>query len=86
MNRRQACGLCAVPRLKKAGVSALKLVGRGGPTDMKVVVIQAVRAVLDLADGGISEEDMHVSARRLYRKIFGTDCSPYICYFPEVWR
>ncbi len=86
VNRRQACGLCAVPRLKKAGVSALKLVGRGGPTEVKVAVTQAVRAVLDLVDGGIAEEEMHASARLLYRKIFGTDCNPYICYFPEVWR
>ena len=86
VNRRQACGLCAVPRLKKAGVSALKLVGRGGPTEIKVAVTQAVRAVLDLVDGGISDEEMHESARLLYKKIFGADCNPYICYFPEVWR
>ncbi|MBI5190410.1 MAG: U32 family peptidase [Nitrospirae bacterium] len=86
INRRQACGLCAVSGLAGAGVTALKLVGRGGPTAMKVKVAGAVRRMLDLAENAPSGHETHAAARELYREIFGRGCNPYICYFPEVWR
>ncbi len=86
VNRRQACGLCAVSRLDRAGVTALKLVGRGGPTAMKVKVASAVRRMLDLSEQGVGDDELHMKATGLYREIFGAACNPYICYFPEVWR
>jgi putative protease len=86
VNRRQACGLCATARLRDAGVTALKLVGRGGPTDMKVKVTAAVRHMLDMAGRDAGEAEMHRTGMAKYKGVFGKDCNPYICYFPEVWR
>lgn len=86
VNRRQACGLCAMARLREAGVTAVKLVGRGGPTHVKVKVTSAVRSMVELSRTGAGDEELHRSAMSLYRDVFGKDCNPYICYFPEVWR
>jgi len=82
VNRRQACGLCAIGALEDAGVKALKIVGRGGPTAMKVRVVKAVKGIVDLrATGGNGSIE---AAHRLYREIFGNPCNPYVCYFPEL--
>jgi len=86
VNRRQACGLCAVAGLKDAGVTALKLVGRGGPTAMKVRLTQAVRRMVDYAGAGHAKDAMEHEAKTIYKEVFGKDCNPYICYFPELWQ
>jgi len=82
VNRRQACGLCAIGALEDAGVKAVKIVGRGGPTAMKLKAVQAVREIVDMSatgKGGSIE-----AAHRLYRELFGNPCNPYVCYFPEL--
>ena len=84
VNRRQACGLCAVPGLEKAGITALKIVGRGGPTAVKAGAVKAVRGILENAAG--DKKDLQLKARAAYKGLFGRDCNPYVCYFPEVWR
>lgn len=86
VNRRQACGLCALPMLVRAGITALKLVGRGGPTGMKVKAIGAVKRVLGLVEDGMDEGGVRPMAMGVYKELFGQDCNPYVCYFPEVWR
>ena len=85
VNRRQACGLCAVRGLTDAGVTGLKLVGRGGPTAVKVGVIRAVRQMAELSDGGASDTRLKRRGKALYKEVFGRGCSRYICYFPELW-
>lgn len=86
VNRRQACGLCAVARLEDAGVTALKLVGRGGPTAAKVKAVGAVKRMLGLAREGLSQVELAAAAKKLYKGVYGQECNPYICYFPEVWK
>ncbi len=81
VNRRAACGLCAVKRLLDAGVYSLKIVGRGGPAAMKAGAVRAVKEALSLARAG-SEKELTDFARKNYRGTFGADCSPYVCYFP----
>lgn len=81
VNRRQACGLCAVGGLKDAGVSALKLVGRGGPTKMKVAVLKAVKDALLINDAG----ELREAGKRRYVELFGQPCSPQVCYYPELF-
>ena len=81
VNRRQACGLCAVGGLRDAGVSALKLVGRGGPTKMKVAVLKAVKDALTRKDAGKLRE----AGKRRYVELFGQPCSPQVCYYPELF-
>lgn len=41
------CGLCALPRLKAAGVDSLKIVGREGSPYRKLASMQMVKAVID---------------------------------------
>lgn len=86
VNRRHACGLCGLPGLKKAGVTALKIVGRGGPTAVKVKVISAVRHALSLLDSDAGGTEYSASCKEIYRATFGCDCNAYVCYFPELWR
>jgi len=85
VNRRAACGLCALPGLVGAGVTALKLVGRGGPAAMKLRVINAVRDALTHCGSGMPEPEYRARMKELYRATFGGDCNPYVCYFPEIW-
>jgi U32 family peptidase len=85
VNRRAACGLCALPGLVEAGITALKLVGRGGPSSMKLKVIKAVKDALALSGSGMPKDEYCARAKEIYRSTFGADCSPYVCYFPEIW-
>ena len=82
VNRRQACGLCAVKGLLDVGVYSLKIVGRGGPTAMKVGAVRAVKEALALAGSGASEKELAELAKKKYHGMFGRKCSPYVCYFP----
>lgn len=82
VNRRQACGLCAIGALEDAGVKALKIVGRGGPTAIKLKAVQAVREMVDMSTAG--KNGSTEVAHRLYRELFGKPCNPYVCYFPEL--
>lgn len=76
VDRRLACGLCAVPELLASGIRHLKVVGRGGPTEVKVA---NVRLVASFAAGDRSPEEV----REAYRARFGRPCHPHLCYFPE---
>lgn len=76
-DRRLACGLCAIPELARLGVRHLKLVGRGGPTRVKVANVELVRAFLS---GGRSRAE----ALAAYEARFGRPCHPLVCYFPEL--
>ena len=83
VNRRQACGLCALKGLRDAGVYSLKIVGRGGPLAMKAGSVRAVKDALSLVEGGASEKELVEFSRRKYRETFGVECNPYVCYFPS---
>lgn len=76
-DRRLACGLCGIDRLRGAGVTHFKVVGRGGPTQAKVANI---RMLAEFLQGECSQAD----ARTAYRRRFGHSCRPLECYFPEL--
>ncbi len=79
-----SCGLCAVPVLERAGVHALKIVGRGSETARKVSAVRAVAAMRGWGREKIP--DAGACARRgkdLYAETFGRPCRPENCYFPE---
>jgi len=84
VNRRQACGLCAIPGLMEAGVTGLKLVGRGGPTKMKVSVIKATREAVGMAASGKQDAKFAARCRKIYKETFGGPCNGYVCYFPNM--
>ena len=79
-----SCGLCAVPLLERAGVHALKIVGRGSETSRKVDAVRAVAAMREW--GRETIPGPAACARRgkeMYREAFGRPCRPENCYFPE---
>jgi len=66
------CCLCALPRLKHAGVTHLKIVGRGGHTECIERDIALLRRALELEDA---------SPEKIRREILGGECSGN-CYYP----
>jgi len=79
-----SCGLCAVPLLERAGVHALKIVGRGSETTRKVDAVRAVAAMRAYGREAVpGPGDCAARGKALYRETFGRPCRPENCYFPE---
>ncbi|MGN0184231.1 MAG: peptidase U32 family protein [Aristaeellaceae bacterium] len=70
------CSLCALPRLRRAGVTHLKVVGRGSHIDWIERDVRMLRRALDM-DGTAPEE--------LRRELLGNRCSG-ACYYPAPGR
>lgn len=85
-NRRHGCGLCAIPQLAAAGMTGLKLVGRGAPTAMKLANLILAGDFLRLAQQGPADGDYREQAVAAHRRRFGTACSPNVCYYPEFYQ
>jgi len=82
-DRRDGCGLCAIPALKAAGVSTFKVVGRGAPLARKLeLVTQLSRLMKDLPP--VPDEAWFRTCRESYRGLYGRSCSVHNCYYPEV--
>jgi putative protease len=79
-----SCGLCAVPLLERAGVHALKIVGRGSETPRKVEAIRAVATMRAWGRDAIPEAaECARRGKEAYRETFGRPCRAENCYFPE---
>lgn len=83
--RRNGCGLCAIPALGKSGLFGLKLVGRGAPTAMKVRNVLLADEFIKLAHSGIDEKLYINKALAAHRYRFGHDCTVNVCYYPEFF-
>ncbi len=83
-NRRHGCGLCAIPKLLQAGFDGLKLVGRGSPTQRKVVNISAAVEFVNLAQEIKDFAAYRKEAIASHLRIFGVPCSENVCYYPEL--
>lgn len=84
-DRRHGCGLCAIPALRNAGLSGLKLVGRGAPTAMKVRNVLMVKEFVALAHSDIDQSIYQEKALAAHRTRFGQDCTANVCYYPEFF-
>jgi U32 family peptidase len=80
--RGNACGLCGVYDLMKAGLTAAKIAGRGRQTEHKLAAVAALKTVRDLTAMGASRVDVMKTARTSHARLFAIPCSPYECYFP----
>jgi hypothetical protein len=80
--RGNACGLCGISDLMKAGLTAAKIAGRGRQTEHKLAAIAALKSVRDLTAMGASRVDVIKTAHASHERLFGIPCSPYECYFP----
>lgn len=77
------CGLCAMARLRAAGVMSVKIAGREGPTERKTRSTALVRAVLDQLTGGATPQEAATFAVGLRR--LDEHCrSGFMCYYPET--
>lgn len=81
--RSQACGICAIPSLISAGISSLKIVGRGSPTRFKIENVKMIKRALLLISENKEKKDLIKALKELYKERFNHPCNPYCCYFPE---
>ena len=83
-DRRDACGLCALPELLMSGVSTFKIVGRGAPTGRKTALIKALSEAIEAAQEVGPAEEWHARCRGIYRSLYGHACGAHNCYFPDM--
>lgn len=77
------CGLCAIHRLRKAGIASIKIAGREGPTERKLKSVDMVQQVLEKAGQGADAASVAATAVGIRNTL--THCqSGYMCYYPEV--
>lgn len=77
------CGLCALPDLLRAGVTSLKISGRGASSFRKLASLQMVRAVLDVVERGGGREEAERRAMALRNTPEFCEAR-YMCYYREV--
>ncbi|OHB24784.1 MAG: hypothetical protein A2X84_02040 [Desulfuromonadaceae bacterium GWC2_58_13] len=82
-NRRQGCGLCAIPALLRAGIHGVKLVGRGAPAAQKIMNVSLVGEFLRLAAEETDLSRYCRQAREAHARRFTAACSGNVCYYPE---
>lgn len=80
--RGNACGLCGVYDLMKAGLTAAKIAGRGRKTEHKIAAVSAIKTVMDLTSMGASRSDTTRAAHAAHERLFNIPCSHYECYYP----
>ncbi len=73
------CGLCALKEMEQAGVTHLKLVGRGNHTDYMIKDIKQMKKALQFVNETV---DVQVYKRLVKEKLFGKKCLER-CYYRE---
>ena len=71
------CGLCALYQLKQAGITHLKLVGRGNYVDHMEKDIRNLRTALEILDAAENEREFQYTLKRI---VFPAGCSER-CYY-----
>jgi len=71
------CAACQLPLLSKAGVSVLKIAGRGYPLEVIVQGVRFLRDAIELQKAG----DAPMEVRQLYADTFGSACESANCYY-----
>ncbi|WP_207062998.1 U32 family peptidase [Motiliproteus sp. SC1-56] len=79
------CGLCALPALREAGVTAVKIAGRDAPLTRKEKSVELVRRTLDRMAADRDPARLMDYAQAL-RPSERQCASGYMCYYPEVLR
>lgn len=83
-DRRDGCGLCALPVLKSAGIITFKVVGRGAPLERKLQLIRELGKLLSDMPSQL-DEDWIRKCKMSYHRLYGHDCCGHNCYYPEVY-
>jgi putative protease len=82
--RSHGCGICAIPELMDAGIKGLKIVGRGSPVSFKKKNVELVIKALEIFEKTDDLAKSRIEILSLYKEYFKHDCSPFLCYFPEI--
>lgn len=82
--RSHGCGLCAIPELIATGIKGLKIVGRGSPTSFKKKNVMLVIQALEIFQNTNNLDEGRKKVLKLYKEHFKHECSPFLCYFPEI--
>lgn len=74
------CGLCALKKLKAAGITHLKLVGRGNYTDYMVKDIEQLKRAIKIEKETDSQKEYE---ERIVKELFSNGCS-HVCYYRDI--
>ena len=74
-----AGGLCALYDLGQAGITHLKIVGRGNHPDRMVEDIRAMKRALEILD---ASKDRETYQKRMKQELFLSGCSKNCYYLP----
>lgn len=78
------CGVCALPRLLKAGVSHFKVVGREASLQRKLASVHLASRALQSAGNGATRREIRQEVIRL-RGVESLCLERHLCYYPDVW-
>jgi collagenase-like PrtC family protease len=79
------CGLCAIPRLLRAGIASFKVVGREASLPRKVASVRIAAMSLRLAQQAARPEEI----RKAVIDLRGSPqmCEEHhLCYYPDMWE
>ena len=79
-----ACGGCAIPLLRRAGVSAVKIVSREYDLLNKIRDVLYIRCLIAAMEDMANYEGYCQYARGLYAKLYGESCTPTQCYYADA--
>lgn len=75
---KSGCGLCKIGYLRNAGISHLKVVGRGKSIDRLLIDIKYTKDIIELAN---SIGDNKILCKKVVELYFGNECNN-LCYYP----
>lgn len=78
------CGLCALPRLLRAGVASFKVVGREASLARKEASVRIAATSLRLAQQGFGREEIRQAVVEL-RGLPELCHERHLCYYPDIW-
>ncbi len=79
------CGLCAIPRLRAAGVGSLKVVGREASLERKYASVKLAVMARNIARGGGGAEEIREATIAL-RGGASLCHEARTCYYPDLWN
>jgi len=77
------CGLCALRRLDRAGLAAVKIVGREKTLSEKKSDFLTVRSALKILRKASDEKEYREHCLRLFQRRNGFDCGRAFCYYRD---
>jgi collagenase-like PrtC family protease len=79
------CAACALYEFNRMGITSLKIVGRGNPTERKIKDVTFFRTLINhLHHDRPKLSDFRNYARKLYNKTYNRPCRPFMCHYPSV--